>query len=502
MLNVMIVGGNKVDAVVEAIQSDKYNIVKAHPYVMDAFEDIINNNAVYLDLDVIVVLQHGISGGSPAEDQIKDLQDLLSVSRLGTKLYFALLDQELYNTLAADEETIVYDKTRILILQKLYQKTIIDIIEGKMDDVGLCKKKETAEEEYVEEDIVEDEPEEKVFTNVNNLPDKEPAGHTDISELRGRKKGKLGLFGGKNKGGSFTNTSEEGMTPPSNRGKIFGRQTANNSVIPIKYSGVIAVTGDRNSGISTTVANLAETFADNGNTVLIIDLDFDRRFQSYLYNEFETYVNVDEATQQGVYFALSNPENIDRCRIIVKNNTALLGLSRANEYYSSPFAEKTLEDLETAQKIINLIGVAKGKYDIVMLDFPLEQLNKHIQASIIVDKYILCTENTAGAIDNLFNIEFAKMLETSEMLTESILTKSDVVLTKYSSLSRVGKYEVDENLVENTLKTNVYSGIKVLGRISFNNDYYKQLGGEKRVIDISNIAREEFRKIAAEISRK
>ena len=53
------------------------------------------------------------------------------------------------------------------------------------------------------------------------------------------------------------------------------------------FRGILAVTGDRQTGVSTSVANLAEMYGNMQYRTLVIDLDYLRRSQGVIFKEFD-----------------------------------------------------------------------------------------------------------------------------------------------------------------------------------------------------------------------
>lgn len=497
MLKVMLIGGTKTDLIIETLGDVNYNIVKSYGFVEDAFNDMAENSGEFIDIDVVIVLQYGIKSDVDALKQITSFQELLVVCGMTSKLYFILKDKEQFAECGESENVLVYDYTRILYMNKIHIADITRVVQGEMDGEGLFSKKLHKKEEklYTEEVLEEDEKKPKHFTKIKqeevDKSDKDSINKTveekddDGGVVKKSKKlpgfllEKLGRGSGSDKssGGESYRLQDEGE-----RGKGY-------------FKGVIAVTGDRNMGVTSTAANLAEYCAGIGKTVLLVDLDIERKALSLMYPEFKDEEVRFTNTQLGLLTVLNNPDMIEDAMVIVKDNLALISSSRSPEFQVNNFANKSLDQVINNANIITFLGVAKGLFDVIVIDFPLEQLENYIETSIMVDKFVVCMENTLYASDNFFSVGVQKLIDRNEALAKSILDKVCIVLTKFSDGSRCGDYIVDEEFVGEYIKENIYGRLNVIGRITYKDVFYVQALENRRALELDSNTFQEVKNI-------
>ena len=490
MLNLVLIAGGNVETVAGQLDESKYKIVKQFEYLDDAFNCIVDNGGEYLDVDVILAFQQGFKSDENQLQQIDYLQQAVLVSELSSKLYFILKEKETYNLCEEKEGVLTYDKTRILYLEKLPLKTIEDLIEGKLDNQGIGQKVELEEIIEYTEELLETTEEEEKESRFEVRQKEEP-------EKEEKKKGLFNFVGGRDR----RTRDREDIRQRHTRKQRQERQERVTQTTGMRVNpGVIVVTGDRNTGVTTTSSFLAETYADSGMPVLLLDFDFKRRGLSLLYHEFAQAEQVFTNTQLGVYTALNNTDMIEEVQVVVKDNLALISMSREEEYRVKSFADKNLRDVVNSQRLTTLMGVAKGMYGAVIIDMPFEELIKYPDIVMLVDKFVVCCENTLYSIGNLFSILMTEMSEKNEVITASILDRMNIVLTRFSMNSKYDRDLIDEKFVQVLLKENIHNRIKVVGKISHTEVFHTQIEKGKRVIDLKQETRSELEDIVRNIN--
>lgn len=483
MIKVMLVGGTKTDAIIDTLGETTYSISSWFNFIEDAFNAVMENSGEYLDTNVILVLQYGFKNGVEILEQMRSLQEALVVCGMSAELYFVLKDIEKYEECKGSEDLLVYNKTRIIYLSKIQVADITRIVQGELDKEGLYREDVEVEESYTEDVFSGEEKGIKHFTNVGA---DEPEGEPEEDDIKDEGEG--------TKKGFFLKMGKKARKAEVKGGLVSGGDTPD-----IYFRGVIAVTGDRNMGVSSTAANIAEYFAGNNRTVLLVDMDLKRKALSILYPDLAKERKRFTNTQLGVLTVLNNPDMIEDVMVVVKDNLAFIGSSREPEFAVRDFANKPLDKVVSEANIIKFLGVAKGLFDIVVIDYPMEALEKSLQASIIVDKFLACVENTLYAVDNLFKVCFAGLLDVNEAIAKSVMDKTDIVLTKFTEGSTYRGYVIDEGIIEEYIRGNVYDRIKVLGHIGYRGAFYRQETGNKRAIDLDGVIFEQIKGIVDKI---
>lgn len=491
-MNLVLIGGVKIDEIAKSLEGTKLDIVKKFEFVEDAFNDVVKNSGEYLDVDAMVILQYGIKSDSDPIVQIKNLQEALLLFDFKAKLYVALKDLETFNYCKDNLETvIIYSKTRINYFSRISNKTIVDLCEGMYDVSSLyMNTTDTGLDLNIEDDLTISE---KRFTNeppqeieVSEEPSygdsEKPSEKINIDALRGKSQS------------TKSNQSTKGVKIKKESNKVssivnrIGSLKPNNDNTPVssyssnRFRGIIAVTGERGSGVSTITANIAQIIAMQGDNVVILDMDLLKRFQSVIFPSFAQAEGVFTNTQLGVLTLLNNPDMVDEITVVVDDNLGLVGMSREPRFYIDRFADKNLDEVITPKKILGALGVLKGIFDVVIVDYPIDYIKMYLDSTVIIDKFIVCMENTLPSFENFFDIHLGKLFDEDEMLTRSLVDKCSIIFNRFNSSSKYGRNVVDENFLSNYIKKNLYGDIKVLGRIPYSTDFVKQLYSDKRAV--------------------
>lgn len=251
-----------------------------------------------------------------------------------------------------------------------------------------------------------------------------------------------------------------------------------------KRSKTILFTGDRRTGTSTIVSNLAEQASLDGLAVLVIDLDFERRGQAVNF----PIVCDDNDTQTilSLYHAIKNASNLTKYALQLNNNLDFLGTLLSAESTDFMFEHVTNESLQT------LLSLAMGKYDIIFIDCPFLSI-KSYPCLVGMSNYIVHSipTDTRGLI-NCINMLTPEDFDTDTSYNV-YLSKAMFLLNIY--LSHFWKnVEITERNVMDYLcdltQESLYRNLTVLGRIPMFHDYDefmsdgKLLVQEKKYTDI------------------
>jgi len=165
-----------------------------------------------------------------------------------------------------------------------------------------------------------------------------------------------------------------------------------------KRSNVIIITGDRRVGKTSLSLNLCKELAKSkSKNILYVDMDIKRK-GSLLYLGFEAILDEDERVQNGLYLVKSE-KALDYVTYVVKKSNfsalvSMFGLGGNNE------------DLYQMSTVLSV----QKKYDLVVIDCPLENLPYIKDIIPISDIYIL----TLGDIQTLYNTFIDMMMSLSE----------------------------------------------------------------------------------------
>lgn len=541
MIRVVVVAGKSVERVVGNLDKKEIEVDNYFEKVDELWEDILDRgSSAYADVDKIIIIANGFINESIMShmEQIVNLQSIMSMCELRCDLYFAVKDSDLFERIKENEETtLIYRNFNMLIFRELNVKNITDVLKGLYDAKGIyhpdflrkneidemlneayteadtefeplekVSNREVAEDVYVDSEDMEAEIREKekeaqrlareqqiAAQKLAKEQEKERKRAEMMAErerLRNEKKAQDKKLKERpvqkqedNNGFSFSRKKSKANTPPPRRGAVN-----------FDLHGVVAFTGDRQSGISTTIANTATILAKSGLNVLIIDLDQRRRFQTQIFKNFENDVQIESRVANGLYVTLANPKNLEDVVAVVADNLSLLSLSQSVDRTIERFANRPIEQLYTASSLVTLLSFAKSVYDVVLIDFPFDELPKVGSCLSYVDRVVLCTPNTEYSLDNLFEIEIPSLLFKNDLVGHTLMSKAQILLTKYSKHSKILGKEATPQRIEKILfdiDDPIYH-VEVIGAIPFTYEYENQFDTNKRIVQTDKQFAEYF----------
>ncbi len=502
-LNILLIGGKDVDTVAEKISGLDFEITRKFDFIDSAFNEIADNTGEFLDIDIALVMQYGFRNDIKYEEQIVSLQEVLEFSSSEAKVYFILRDKEKFDKLIENEDIIIRENVIILFLEKITPREINNIVKGNLDTEGAGINKQShilTEEDFsnYEEENDEKETEEKFF----NLKDEETEKETEEEdtgeegteegteeEVKNIEEPKEDKEERKKFRKLINKKNVQKKKKESKTGKTGIKSTLNLDERLLK--GVVIVTGDRNSGVSCTTANIGKICADCGAKTLILDFDFIRRGQSLLFEEFRKQAKEKSSINLGVYGILNNFGMIEDVAVVVEDNLALVSMTRSASFYVKSFANKETSSLTHLDNLIKVIGNAKGVFDLILVDMPMEQLYNNLDFAMMADKFILCMENTILSVGNTLEINMLRISEKNSVIANYMLGKSNIVLTKFNGYSLYKGRIIDEDFLQELITYN-FNRVNIAGRLNYEKEYFIQ---ENNLACTNSDIRNEYIKI-------
>lgn len=517
MLRVVLVAGELTEAVKEVFDKYDIEIVKDFYDIRELWTDILTNGGVdYLDVDRVLIVPNTYISEKEMSviDQMINLQSAFIIEGLNSVIHFLTKDPDTYAKIESNiGEYLLYQNSHIMAVESLSKQDLARLAQGNYDSVGLkhpdflkvvdvdneldrvLEETEEQKPEKVEREVFEGFVDKKKMSELDReaqklakekeLAERKASRVEKKSKEKANKVGLGGLFGKKDTGSVVEKpVKEKAITKqkPVKEKKVKAPKLSKKEVS--LYKGIIAVTGDRQSGVSTTVSNMADVYAKNGNSVLIVDLDTKRRFQTKIYPEFYDAIALENRVMNGLLASLINTGNLEDVAAVVSDNVALLSISDEVDRVIHKFANRPFEAVFSAQNLVNLLSYAKSMFDVVIVDLPFEKLHSVGNLLSYVDKSIMCIPNTMYHIDNLLEIEIDELLLVDEIVTRTLLSKSKILLTKYNENSKFEGKEVTEEFVMDTLSLldDSQYHLEVIGRIPYIDDYESQVGKGKPVV--------------------
>jgi Mrp family chromosome partitioning ATPase len=245
-------------------------------------------------------------------------------------------------------------------------------------------------------------------------------------------------------------------------------------------SRVIAVTGHRGSGLTSTAVNVAAEASKRGLSVMIIDMDIDYRSMNMYFNNFHERSKRDEDITASLIRTLARPQDYMSTAYNLKDNLWMTGLGYD---YSD---RMRLDQFYTSSKLVGLLSVLRGKFNLIILDMPLDRLQRFKESMIHIDVFALCIPNNLHAIlSTLKNIEVVLDKESIGYLN----AKSRAIITKYNDRARFqGNIFTAENvskvLSSGLLETFTYE-VKVAGLVPYSNEFDAQIEADVALVHTS-----------------
>lgn len=193
-------------------------------------------------------------------------------------------------------------------------------------------------------------------------------------------------------------------------------------------SRVVAITGHRGSGLTSTVVNLASEASKRGLSTMIIDMDAEYRSMNMYFGRFHEHTLKYDDMNASLIRTLARPQDYMTTAFSVKDNLWLSSLG-----YSF-HDRKLMDQFFNGDKLVGLISLLRTKFNLVLLDLPLDLLQTFKDTMIHIDVFGLCVPNNLHAVlSTIRNIEVVLDREKASYLN----AKSKVIVTKYNDRSKV-----------------------------------------------------------------
>ncbi|NLI59625.1 MAG: AAA family ATPase [Clostridium sp.] len=190
---------------------------------------------------------------------------------------------------------------------------------------------------------------------------------------------------------------------------------------------VIAITGHRVSGVTSSVVNIATEASKRGLNTMIIDMDIDYRSTNMYFSEFHEKTKKDEEINASLIRTLAKPQDYKITTFNVKDNLWLTSLGY--DFNDTRLIQKFYNSV----KFSSMISVFRNQFNLVILDMPLDLLKNFKDALIYIDIFGLCVSNNLHSVlSTLRNLEV--VFDPESIL--HINAKSKLLVTKYNNGSR------------------------------------------------------------------
>lgn len=202
-------------------------------------------------------------------------------------------------------------------------------------------------------------------------------------------------------------------------------------------SKLIAVYGNRGSGVSSIVSTLGITLASLNIKTLILDLDITLKGMNIFFKGFGRETEVNKWLITSLASCFINPENFENNTYKANNNLYVSTLA-----YSLTKDEKILEKINTKNLAFSIESL-KSNFDIILVDLPLEELNRFQELTMIPDRILLNLNNNINSIVSTYH--YISQINVQER--KALLNKVHLLCNKYNHISSFEGREFNLELV-------------------------------------------------------
>lgn len=525
------------------------NIKNTFNTVQDLIDDVIDNGTSFLQVvKSVFVLDYGFTVNDSKERarQFIYLQDTLKSNSLRvTKLYLITKDTNLYADLRGKVDGvdgIHYLNTEVLLIEGEYAPKIMsDIFRGGRDKMGLYHPevgKDSLAERMLEDGNIFIQDSRSVSTEILMYGKDEPVSKlsrsdfmdSSVTESAVKVREREELDGQKRrlknekklKDNSKDKIKKQMTDEPKVREMIIrvrepevvddlsvrgapnlrrlksafnsiGMSTAIKGKLE-QDEGVISFIGERKSGVSGVIANLADIYGMSNRSVLVIDADLTNRSQTLYFGNYDEQVERHYGVGNGLV-KVTQGGTIQRTAVQITSRVSVLGVSRK---------EVITEDViqEVASELGTIIEDARTQYDIVLVDIPSDLFGLYVGGLKDTDKNIWVLENRWYDIENFIKLTMGKHLMENEEEIIHYFKKSSIILNKFKR----GRYdgegqEIDRfRLMEMLRKEGFpYDVVGVAGEIPYYDDWEDQYVTRVRYIWTDELAMGVYKQLFSKV---
>lgn len=231
----------------------------------------------------------------------------------------------------------------------------------------------------------------------------------ETGEQKGKKRSLLDRFRSKGKDAEALQSTDP-----------LSRELAN---ISRGMSRVVAVTGHRGSGLTSTSVNLAAEAAKRGLNTILVDMDAEYRGLNLYFSGFDEQARKDEHLGSSLIRMLAKPQEYRNNAFPVTGNLWITTLSYGFQ------DQRAIQQFYTSEKLAGLLSALRNNFNLVVLDLPLDAMRQMESALIHMDTFALCVPNNLySVLSTLRNIELVLARDTAGYLN----AKTKVIVTRYN----------------------------------------------------------------------
>jgi len=254
-------------------------------------------------------------------------------------------------------------------------------------------------------------------------------------------------------------------------------------------SRVIAITGHRSSGVTSTTVNLAYQASKRGLKTIIVDLDVEYRSINMYFNKYHETTLRDEIINSSLIRTLAKPQDYKTTSFCLNDNLWAISLG----YNFSDI--KLIKQFYNSTRLIGMLSVLKNNFNLVILDMPLDMLSTLSEVILHIDIFGLCVANNLYSILNTIR-KLECVLDSEKM--SFLKSKSLLIISKYNLKSKFNNNfftpdKVNEILTSG-LSNNFVGDMKIAGSIPYCDEFDKQIESDILISDTNTDLKENYTK--------
>jgi len=254
-------------------------------------------------------------------------------------------------------------------------------------------------------------------------------------------------------------------------------------------SRVIAITGHRSSGVTSTTVNLAYQASKRGLKTIIVDLDVEYRSINMYFNKYHETTLRDEIINSSLIRTLAKPQDYKTTSFCLNDNLWAISLG----YNFSDI--KLIKQFYNSTRLIGMLSVLKNNFNLVILDMPLDMLSTLSEVILHIYIFGLCVANNLYSILNTIR-KLECVLDSEKM--SFLKSKSLLIISKYNLKSKFNNNfftpdKVNEILTSG-LSNNFVGDMKIAGSIPYCDEFDKQIESDILISDTNTDLKENYTK--------
>ncbi|MCL1975595.1 MAG: AAA family ATPase [Firmicutes bacterium] len=197
--------------------------------------------------------------------------------------------------------------------------------------------------------------------------------------------------------------------------------------ISCDISRVIAISGCRGSGVTSTAVNLAHIASQKGLSTMLIDLDI---MNCALNLYFCEYYDTAEREHDIAFSLIRNLAKPQDYKLNTYSNGNLYLTTLAYSFHDT----ELLKRFYSGTKLINMLTVFRKHFQLCILDMPFDVIGKLSESILYIDSFGICLPNNLYAITGA--LRAVQSLFVAEDL-ESLFSKSKIIVSKFNEQSTI-----------------------------------------------------------------